>query len=433
MEYPKPEFPKRYEPPQLSIERIEPVEMEVIVPEEPIEPYEEEPRFKAVDWTGTVEKVEELPYLGLPANARIRGSGIRRPLWKSRAVQHSLELGLRWLAEHQDIREDGRWDCDGFMKHDPRDDRNDGPGGALFDVGVTGLALLAFVGAGYTDRGRENSHAGNVRRGLRFLTRNQDREGCFGPRSSQKYIYNTAIATLAMCEAYGATRNPRWRSAAQRGLNFIARARNPYMAWRYEPRGGENDTSVTFWMVMALHAGKRARLDVDPDAFEGARQWIDKITDPNFGQTGYNMPGGSSGRPAGLTDRYPPEKSQAMTAAGIHMRFLLGQRPASEKIMRKGLDLCLDLLPTWNPDDGSIDLYYWYLGSLAMQDGAGKYHKEWIAALKEAVLRSQHPEDSGARTGSWDPIGPWGGEGGRIYSTALMTLSLQTCNRRLAE
>ena len=47
--------------------------------------------------------------------------------------------------------------------------------------------------------------------------------------------------------------------------------------------------------------------------------------------------------------------------------------------------------------------------------------------LETAVLRSQHPRGSGARTGSWDPIGPWGlTAGGRVYSTALMVLALET-------
>ena len=27
--------------------------------------------------------------------------------------------------------------------------------------------------------------------------------------------------------------------------------------------------------------------------------------------------------------------------------------------------------------------------------------------------------------GSWDPIGPWGQDGGRVYSTAMMAMCLQ--------
>ena len=56
------------------------------------------------------------------------------------------------------------------------------------------------------------------------------------------------------------------------------------MAWRYGVRLGDNDTSVTTWAVLALRSGKYGGLDVDPDAFEGARAWIDKMTDPDYGK-----------------------------------------------------------------------------------------------------------------------------------------------------
>jgi hypothetical protein len=45
--------------------------------------------------------------------------------------------------------------------------------------------------------------------------------------------------------------------------------------------------------------------------------------------------------------------------------------------------------------------------------------------MKEAILQHQHPAGSGSRTGSWDPIGCWGDDGGRVYSTALMTMCLE--------
>ena len=31
--------------------------------------------------------------------------------------------------------------------------------------------------------------------------------------------------------------------------------------------------------------------------------------------------------------------------------------------------------------------------------------------------------------GSWDPIGPWGNEGGRVYATAICCLTLETPRR----
>ena len=40
----------------------------------------------------------------------------KRPLRTDELVDKAITRGLDWLAAHQD--EDGRWDCDGFGKHD---------------------------------------------------------------------------------------------------------------------------------------------------------------------------------------------------------------------------------------------------------------------------------------------------------------------------
>ena len=53
----------------------------------------------------------------------------------------ALHRALEWLKDHQD--EDGRWDADGFMRHDTEGDPCNGPGSSVHAVGVTGLALLA--------------------------------------------------------------------------------------------------------------------------------------------------------------------------------------------------------------------------------------------------------------------------------------------------
>ena len=43
--------------------------------------------------------------------------------------------------------------------------------------------------------------------------------------------------------------------------NFIALARNPYFAWRYGVKPGDNDTSVSGWMMMALKSAKMINED----------------------------------------------------------------------------------------------------------------------------------------------------------------------------
>lgn len=69
-------------------------------------------------------------------------------------------------------------------------------------------------------------------------------------------------------------------------------------------------------------------------------------------------------------------------------------------------------------------MYYWYYGSYAMYQMGGSYWNEWNKAMKPAVLESQRTQ-GGSSHGSWDPIGPWGWAGGRVYSTALMVLCLE--------
>jgi hypothetical protein len=103
-----------------------------------------------------------------------------------------------------------------------------------------------------------------------------------------------------------------------------------------------------------------------------------------------------------------------MTAAGIFIRIVAG---------------ACELAPDWNPDSGSIDMYYWYWGSLALFQVGGTHWRKWNDAMVGTVVKHQHAAGSGSRTGSWDPIDPWGPDGGRVYSTALMTMCLEVYYR----
>ncbi len=91
--------------------------------------------------------------------------------------------------------------------------------------------------------------------------------------------------------------------------------------------------------------------------------------------------------------------------------------------MAKHADLMLKTLPEWDPDGFGCDMYYWYYGSYAMFQMGGRHWSAWNKALKPAVLDSQRKD--GSFKGSWDPVGPWGYSGGRVYSTASMVLCLE--------
>jgi antitoxin component YwqK of YwqJK toxin-antitoxin module len=339
-------------------------------------------------------------------------------------TRQALDGALRWFAGHQD--EDGRWDADEFMKHDPPAQSCDGPGHGEHDVGLTGLALLALLGDGNTTT--QGPYAERVTRAVQWLCLQQDRDkGLIGAKLGSAFLYDHAIATLALCEACALSPSPLIRRAAQRAIDYVNLARNPKSVWRYDvPGNGENDSSITGWMVLALSAAQEAGLRVDPSAFENSQRWFDEMTEPTTGRVGYQDKGSTSARVPNVNDHYPVEKTEALTALALHCRYLLGQDPGEEPRMQSHAELLLKALPRWDPKGLTNDLYYWFHGTYAMHYGGGKGDKAWLAALLPALLDSQQDD------GSWNPDGPWGAMGGRIYSTALMALMLEAPYRHAA-
>ena len=339
-----------------------------------------------------------------------------------KGIAQALEDGLEWLKRHQ--AGDGSWDCDDFM-HNSLECTGEctGPGESPHDVGMTGLALLAFMGDGNTTR--DGPYKDQVGNGIRWLKDQQDPDtGLLGERIGHSFLYNHGIGALALAEAYYFSKNPLLRSTAQKAINYVTTARNPYGAWRYDvPPRGDNDTSVTGWMVFALKSAEDGGLQIDPEAYTGSLQWFDEVTDPATGRTGYSSIGEPSSRITGVNDHYPTEKGEAMTAVALLCRFFLGQDPKEVPIMDKQADLMLRTLPEWDPDGFGCDMYYWYYASYAMYQMGDKYWKSWRDAMEKAILPPQRQD--GDFKGSWDPVGPWGFSGGRVYSTALMVLCLE--------
>ena len=56
----------------------------------------------------------------------------------------------------------------------------------------------------------------------------------------------------------------------------------------------------------------------------------------------------------------------------------------------------------------------------------GKYWATWRQKLVDACLKTQRKQTDGNFYGSWDPVDAWGGDGGRVYSTAIMVLCLES-------
>lgn len=360
---------------------------------------------------------------GGPPRGKLGGRGSRRGA--PRPHQEAIDRALNWLRLHQD--EDGKWDSDDFMKHDQQGAACDGAGNPVHDVGVTSLALLAFLGDGHDLR--QGKHRDVVKRGIHWLRQQQDPQtGLVGPAASHDFIYDHVIAAYALCEAYGLSDAAILRPYAQKAVDYLESHRNPYMVWRYQPRDGDNDTSVTSWAIMVYKSAQDFGLQVNAQALRNAEIWLDQVTDPATGRAGYTKRGEPSSRhPGDHGMRFPPKHGEAMTAAALMSRCFLGQQPKHKPIMQVAANTILACPPRWDEAAGTIDHYYWYYASFALYQIGGDTWHQWSAKLDDAVLRHQRADGNFA--GSWDPKGVWGQDGGRVYSTSLLALTLQAYYR----
>jgi len=332
--------------------------------------------------------------------------------------------GLIWLKYHQNP--DGLWACRAFPANCKKG-RCTGEGASDgYDLGVTGLAVLAFLGSGHTHR--VGKFQGTLGPAMRALARNQTPDGCFGkPSKDWRWIYNHAICTWAACELFGMNRtSAQLRKMAQEAVDFLVDCQNPYLGWRYGRQTGENDTSSTAWAACALKTAESCGLNVPKESFDGALNWFNKVTNEKYSKTGYT--GRRPADPAHTGEREGFKRHENMTAAAMFARMMIIGKKASNRPTCLGGTLWLRRdLPDWDEANGLIDMTYWYWGTLAMFQMGRSYWKAWNEPMKNALIPSQKKE--GCLYGSWDPVGAWGKTGGRVFATAINTLTLEVYYR----
>lgn len=387
--------------------------------EKPIIIIEEEVEIPGPD--GKPEKKKVVDAFGVgggasgPYGNRFGKSGLKEEGGSAESEQ-AVQAGLLWLKKHQ--RPDGSWSAkgEGCKECASKTSWGAGAGDARYDVGVTALSVLAYLGNGHTHR--FGKHKRSVNKGLAYLKKAQRPDGSIGFTKSET-IYNHAFATQALCEAYAVSRDFTLKAPAQKALDFVLKAQNPNLGWQYGVRPGRNDTSITGAMLQALLAGRSAGLKVPGEALEGAVRWFKRATSKS-GETGYQTPGGGSSFLALTDGKFDP--LPVNTAIAIFSRRLEGDAADQFEKPAKHLD---DALPTW--DKRKINFYYWYYGTNAEFQLGGQRWKAWNAALQATLIPNQ--EDAGCAAGSWKPFGEWCVVGGRVYSTAMATLSLETYYR----
>jgi hypothetical protein len=282
--------------------------------------------------------------------------------------------------------------------------------GARSDHGVTGLALLAFLGAGNTHL--EGPYAANVSRGLRFLVDRQRGDGSLqGDAEFFAALYCHGMATIALGESVAMTGDAAWKPPLERAVRHTLAMQHPHTGgWRYAA-GDRGDTSQLGWQVMVLLTARNAGLNGFEAAETGARRFLQSV---------------SSGTAGGLAAYRPGERpSVAMTAEALACRLFLGL-PADHPAAVEAIDL-IDRSP---PLASAPNAYTWYYATLATFHAGGPQWDRWNARLQAALLPLQH-RGGGGLDGSWDPDPVWGGHGGRVYATALSAMTLEVYYRHL--
>jgi hypothetical protein len=348
-------------------------------------------------------------------------------------TEQAVERGLAYLARQQ--FPDGRWALDRYPNAHTEEYVYGAPGNMNADTAATGLALLAFLGAGYDHR--DGTYATTVARGLHWLAQNQGPDGRL--YSNQTDLtpfarnYGHGIASIAVCEAYDMTDDEWLKLPSEKAVAFIVSSQHPSLGgWRYEPRI-ESDTSVSGWQLMALTAARLGGIDVPEETLAGVRNWLNtasRFEGQRYDSSVYAY------NPFAKDDaqqRHGRLPNLPMTAEGLLMRIYLGEPPNSPQ-HRQGVAYLEQNLPTMGDiEDPKRDVYYWYLATQVMFQMQGDPWQSWNARLRPHLLAGQ--EMQGELAGSWSPNDPlpdqWADEGGRHYVTTMHILMLEVYYRYL--
>jgi hypothetical protein len=337
-------------------------------------------------------------------------------------TEAAVDAALLWLKAAQDPQ--GFWDADRFGAGRETktlgEDRNGT--GRESDTGMTGLAMLAFLGAGNTHV--EGDFQDTMRNAAAYLLRTQMPSGDLsGPRQvgSDRSVYFArmychGMATLALAELYAMTGDPQLLPGLTKAAEYTLRAQNTRTGgWRYQARetNDPGDLSQFGWHAMSLNSCANGGFRFPSETRTRFAKFLDMV---------------SAGKHGGLAV-YRPVPGQtptaAMTAEALASRLLLGI-PVSVEAEQEAKSMLLANLPGHSEDN----LYYWYYATIAMFQYQDHDWERWNEALKTQLLNSQVASGS-EQAGSWNPTCVWSGYGGRVYSTAMACMCLEVYYRFL--
>ena len=321
-------------------------------------------------------------------------AGLLEQLGGNDETEAAVRRALEWFKRTQE--RDGHWTRGGQGHHSS----------------ATALAMLCFMGYGakHTEPG---PYQETLERAMSWLLKQSKAEGDVRGDGD---LYDQAIVTMALAEAFNLTKDPRLQEPVRKAVSFIVTAQNKTTGgWRYKPWARDpqekGDLSVTGWQIMALKSASLAGVEVPSSAFTGAGKFIESL--------GRGRHGGLYGYRSS-----DPEPKPTMTAQALFSRLLLGQGTGDARTAET-LVYMREQLPSLR----EVNYYYWYYGCLALYQHQGAVWEEWNGRMRPIFLKAQRRD--GQLSGSWDAEGDRKETYGRFITTALATLSLEVYYRYL--
>jgi len=291
------------------------------------------------------------------------GSGHRRrqALGCTRAAVDAREAALAWLSRNR--RADGSW-RGGRTEVGDRELRE--------SVVLTGTSTLGFLSAGHTET------AGRYRRdvaaAVNWLMKAQSENGCLGPAGDGGLGLAHVVGSEALVQAFIVARNPAVGRAAQRALDYSAKA--------VSENGPPSDPVTMTWAMLHFRSARRSRLKVSGSAYAEIAALLRgdaKCTDSR--------------------------SAKEALAAGKVLCKLVDANSRNISALVEPRKALLDSLPEWRAGAGPgvKDFEQWHLGTLAMFCLGGEDWRTWNPAMRDMLVAQQ--AKSGPDAGSWSPGG----------------------------
>ena len=281
---------------------------------------------------------------------------------------------------------------------------NDWGAKSQYTVGLSGLSLLAFASA--INDTKKESYLNTIKKGCQFILSTQNQDGSFGPAISNR-LYNQGIATVALFKASEIAPGLVPTDALKKSIAYILSCQNPTGGWGYFNANEMLGTYIFIWQVHRLILAKQYGLSNLEEPIKKNLAWLQQLSDKN-GVVGYRKP-----------NDFPFGQSALSAMSGI---FWLYEDQISDSAIEYKIKFQDDLEKIALAPEKNLNYYQFYFLTSSLKKLKAK-HQFRLAQKVEDVLVAKQIK-TGKMIGSWEPNDCWGPTGGRIYSTAMATISL---------